>query len=104
CTYHGPSSEGLPNEEALRRVDIPEIRAELLRLFGGEDDEAFHEYLSENSYDLHYAPLPHAHPYTFGAGNLWRIATLWPGSPVLPCIHRAPSTEPSQPPRLLLIS
>ncbi len=104
CTYHGPSSEGLANEEALRRVDTPATRAELLRLFGGEDDETFREYLSENSYDLHYAPLPHARPFAFGAGNLWRIATQWPGSPVLPCIHRAPSTEPGEPPRLLLIS
>ena len=104
CTYHGPASGGLRNDEAQRRVDIPETRAELLRLFGGEDDESFLEYLSENCFDLHYAPVPHARPFSFGTGHLWRIAVDWPGSTVPPCIHRAPETLPGQPPRLLLIS
>ncbi len=104
CTYHGPSSEGLRNEEALRRVDVPETRAELLKLFGGEDNDGFREFLQENCYDLHYAPVPEARPYSFGVGNLWRIAVDWPGSPVPPCIHRAPDTQPGQSPRLLLIS
>src|SRR4051812_28293307 len=27
CTYHGAASEGLRNEDARRRVDVPEIRA-----------------------------------------------------------------------------
>ena len=104
CTYHGPASEGLRNDEAQRRVDIPETRAELLRRFGGEDDGGFREYLKENCYDLHYAPVPGAQPFSFGLGNLWRIAVEYPGSPVPPCIHRAPSTLPGEPPRLLLIS
>ncbi len=104
CTYHGPPSEGLRNHEAQRRVDMPATRAELLRRFGGKDDAAFLEYLGENCYDLHYAPLPDARPYSFGIGHLWRIATEWPGSPVPPCIHRAPATGPGDPPRLLLIS
>ena len=104
CTYHGFPSEGVPNEEVRRHVDIPEIRAELLRLHGGPDDGTFREFLSENCYDLHYAPLPHARPYSFGIGHLWRIATDWPGSPVPPCIHRAPETQPGDPVRLLLIS
>lgn len=104
CTYFGPSSEGLPNEEARRRVDIPETRAELLKLFGGKDDDMFREFLSENCYDLHYAPQPSARPFSFGLGNLWRIAVDYPGSPVPPCIHRAPDPVPGQPPRLLLIS
>lgn len=103
CTYHGPSSEGLKNEEAVRRVDIPETRAELLSLFGGEDDEGFHEHLSDNCFDLHYLPVGDARPFVFGQGNLWRIAVAWPGCPVPPCIHRAPETQPGQPPRLLLI-
>lgn len=103
CTYHGPASEGLRNDEAQRRVDIPQTRAELLRDFGGDDDEAFREYLAENSFDLHYAPLPQARPFSFGLGNLWRIAVDYPGSPVPPCIHRAPDPVPGQPPRLLLI-
>lgn len=104
CTYHGPASEGLRNDEAQRRVDVPETRAELLKLFGGKDDDDFREYLSENCYDLHYAAVARARPFSFGVGNLWRIAVDWPGSPVPPCIHRAPETRPGQPPRLLLIS
>jgi hypothetical protein len=105
CTYHGAASEGLRNDEAQRRVDIPETRAELLKRFGGQaDDKNFSDYLTENCYDLHYAPLPGAQPFSFGLGNLWRIAVDYPGSPVPPCIHRAPETLPGQPPRLLLIS
>lgn len=104
CTYHGFPSEGVPNEEACLRADLPETRAELLRLHGGADDEGFRDYLAENCYDLHYATLPHAKPWSFGVGNLWRIATAWPGSPVPPCIHRAPETQPGDPVRLLLIS
>ena len=104
CTYHGPASEGLRNDEARRRVDIPETRAELLQLFGGEDDDDFREFLSEHSHDLHYAPIPQARPFSFALGHLWRIAVKWPGSPVPPCIHRAPETLPGEPPRLLLIS
>lgn len=104
CTYTGATSEGLCNDEARRRVDMPETRAELLKLYGGEDDAGFAEYLEENFYDLHYAPLPHARPYAFGVGNLWRIAIDYPGSPVPACIHRAPLTLPGQLARLLLIS
>ena len=104
CTYIGGSSEGLANEAAVRRVDIPETRAQLLSDYGGEDDDGFAAYLSEHCYDLHYAALPGAASYAFGIGNLWRIAIAYPGSPVLPCIHRAPLTPPGAPPRLLLIS
>jgi hypothetical protein len=104
CTYHGPASEGLRNDEAQRRVDIPETRSELLKCFGGEDGDAFLEYLNDNYYDLHYVPVPQARPFSFGLANLWRIATEYPGSPVPPCIHRAPDPIPGQLPRLLLIS
>ena len=104
CTYFGPSSEGLRNDEARRRVDVPETRAELLKLYGGADDADFQVFLNENCFDLHYAPAPEAVPFSFGFGNLWRIAVDYPGSPVPPCIHRAPATQPGQPPRLLLIS
>lgn len=103
CTYHGAASEGLRNEEAQRRVDIPATRAELLKLFGGDDGSDFREFLRENCYDLHYAAAAGARPFSFGVGNLWRIATDWPGCPVPPCIHRAPAIVPGQPPRLLLI-
>ncbi len=105
CTYFGAASEGLPNEEAQRRVDNPETRAALRRFLGAAEDEAeFRAALHEHCYDLHYAPLPGAQPFSFGLGNLWRIAVDWPGSLVPPCIHRAPETAPGEPPRLLLIS
>jgi hypothetical protein len=104
CTYHGPASEGLRNDEAQRRIDIAETRAELLALFGGEDDDDFREWLSEHCFDLHYAAVPRARPFSFGLGNLWRIAVEWPGSPVPPCIHRAPETLSGDGPRLLMIS
>jgi len=104
CTYHGAPSEGLRNDEAQRQVDIPATRAQLLQRFGGKDDVDFRAYLKEHCYDLHYAPQPQARPFSFGVGNLWRIAVEYPGSPVPPCIHRAPADLPGQPPRLLLIS
>jgi hypothetical protein len=85
-------------------VDAPETRAELLKRFGGLDSDDFRDYLKENCYDLHYVPIPGARPFSFGIGNLWRIAVDYPGSPVPPCIHRAPPTLPGEPPRLLLIS
>lgn len=104
CSYNVASSEGLRNDAAIRRVEVPETRAELLKLHGGADDAGFAAYLSEHCYDLHYAPLDSAMPFAFGIGNLWRIATAWPGCPVPPCIHRAPAIVSGQPPRLLLIS
>lgn len=104
CSYTEAASEGLRNEEAQRWVDVPAVRAELLRLFGGEDDGDFLAYLKENCYDLHYTAAPQAQPFGFGLGNLWRIAVQYPGSPVPPCVHRAPATLPGRPPRLLLIS
>lgn len=135
CTYHGAPSEVLLNDQALRKVDDPKIRAELLELYrhssgfetqvsglfasvspsenrgqtpadqqGGtarSQVSAFTDWLTENHYDLHYAPKPGAQPYSFGQFNLWRATCDWPGSPVPPCVHRAPVTET---PRLLLIS
>ena len=104
CSYNAGSTEALRNEEALRCIDIPETRAELLKLFGGEDNEDFAEFLQESCYNLHYVAAPQARPFSFGVGNLWRIAVDYPGSPVPPCVHRAPVTLPGQPSRLLLIS
>ena len=104
CSYAGAASEGLRNDEAVRHIDLAATRAELLARFGGPDDASFREYLKEYAYDLHYAPMAHARPFSFGLGNLWRIAVDYPGSPVPPCIHRAPETQPDAPPRLLLIS
>lgn len=104
CTYIGRSSQGLANDMAVRRVDVTETRAQLLELYGGADDAEFAAYLNENCFDLHYSPRPGAQPYSFGTGNLWRIAIACPDRFVLPCIHRAPVTLPGDPPRLLLIS
>lgn len=101
CTYHGAPSEGLLNEHALRKVDDPKIRSALLKLYDGADDAAFTDWLEENHYDLHFAPKPGAQPYSFGQFNLWRATCDWPGSPVPPCVHRAPVSDA---PRLLLIS
>lgn len=103
CTYAGPASEGVDNDDARCRIDDPTTRAQLLREFGGRDDESFREWLTENCYDLHYALRSSARPYAFGLGNLWRIAIQWPGAPVPPCVHRAPDTRPGER-RLLLIS
>jgi len=103
CTYFGPASEGLANEEAVRKVDDPAIRAALRRDYGGDDDAEFAEFLRDNCYDLHYAAKPSAQPYDFGHFHLWRIAVAWPGSPVPPCVHRAPAQRPGES-RLLLIS
>jgi len=104
CSYTEAASEGLRHEDARRCVDDPATRAALLRQYGGADDAAFHDYLEEHCYDLHYVPIPPAEPFSFGLGNLWRIALKYPGSPVPPCVHRAPATRPGRPPRLLLIS
>lgn len=104
CSYTGASTEGLRHEEARPAVDTPAIRARLLERFGGDEGEAFTAWLGENSFDLHYDPLPSARPFSFGLFNLWRIAVQYPGCPVPACIHRAPEDSPGQPPRLLLIS
>ncbi len=104
CSYTGASSEGLRNDEARLRVDAPATRARLLERFGGEEGGAFEAWLSENCFDLHYEPLPSARPFSFGLGNLWRIAVQYPGCQVPACIHRAPEDSAGQPPRLLLIS
>lgn len=103
CTYHGPASEGVANEEVVQKITDPATRTALLREHGGADDDAFAEFLAENCYDLHYAPRPGAQPYGFGQFHLWRIAVAWPGSPVPPCVHRAPAQRPGES-RLLLIS
>lgn len=64
----------------------------------------FEDYLRENCYDLHYAEKDEAAAFSFGIGNMWRIAVEYPNCPVPPCLHRAPKTIPGRPPRLLLIS
>lgn len=101
CSYNEAASEGLRNEDAIRRIDIPETRAQLLAECTDAD---FDTFLREHCYDLHYASRPGALPFSFGIGNLWRLAIEYPGCPAPPCIHRAPETAAGRPPRLLLIS
>lgn len=104
CSYNAPASEGLRHDEARRHVDVPATRARLLTEFGGADDAAFCTWLREHNYDLHYAPTAAARPFSFGVGNLWRLAVEHPGSAGPACIHRAPDDRGGGLPRLLLIS
>ena len=102
CTYWGKSSEGLDNDDARRLIDAPAIRDALFKECGG-DDADFVDFVREGNFDLHYGALEDARPFSFGVGHLWRIAVLWPGCPVPPCVHRAPAAAPGDEPRLLLI-
>lgn len=99
CTYYGDPSEILPNSDAIKKVLIPEIRDELKKLYGG-NDEGFESFLTENFFDLHYQAKPKAHLTSLGLGHLWRLAIDHPESKVLPCVHRAPKEKTN---RLLLI-
>ena len=101
CTYHGETSEILPNAQAQQKVLVPAIRDELRNHYGGPE-KGFETFLSDNFFDLHYQALPAAQPIRLGLGQLWRLAVDHPQSSVLPCIHRAPE-ERSGEPRLLLI-
>lgn len=101
CTYHGESSEILPNSQGKKKVLIPAIRDELKKLYHGED-EGFESFLSENFFDLHYQAEPDARPISLGLGNLWRLAVDHPESQVPPCLHRAPKERSGQN-RLLMI-
>lgn len=99
CTYYGVPSEILPNSEATQKILIPEIRDELKKLYG-EDDEGFEAFLTENFFDLHYQPKPNALPISLGIGHIWRLAIDYPDSKIPPCVHRAPKEKTE---RLLLI-
>ncbi len=101
CTYYGAPSEILPNSQGIQKVEIPEIRKELKKLYGGAD-EGFEAFLSEYFFDLHYQALPNAQPIGLGIGHLWRLAIDHPESKVPPCLHRAPKEKNGQP-RLLMI-
>ena len=101
CTYFGESSEIIPNSQVEQKILIPEIRAELKKLFGGSD-EGFESFLSEYFFDLHYQAKPNAHPIKLGLGHLWRLAIDHPESKVPPCVHRAPKEKNGEK-RLLMI-
>ena len=101
CTYHGDSSEIVPNSQAVQKIIIPEIRDGLKKLYQGPD-EGFEVFLSEHFFDLHYQAKPEAKPISCGIGKLWRLAVDHPESKVLPCLHRAPNEDKGQI-RLLMI-
>jgi hypothetical protein len=101
CTYYGDPSDILPNAQGRQKIRIPEIRAELRKLYDGAE-EGFETFLSDHFFDLHYQAEPDAHIISLGLGHLWRLAVDHPESQVEPCIHRAPR-EKSGRKRLLLI-
>ena len=101
CTYHGDSSEIIPNSQAIQKVLVPEIREELKKLYSGSE-EGFEAFLSEHFFDLHYQVKSEAKPINLGTGNLWKLAVDHPESKVLPCVHRAP-IEKNGVHRLMLI-
>jgi len=101
CTYHGAASEIIPNSQAVQKILIPEIRAELKKLYDGSD-EGFDSFLTENFFDLHYQANADAQPINLGIGQIWKIACDYPDSHVLPCLHRAPVEKLGEK-RLLLI-
>lgn len=102
CTYYGEPSDILPNNEGIQKILIPEIRAELKKIYGGADDADFEDFLTEYFFDLHYQALPEAQPISLGIGHLWRLAIDHPESKVPPCLHRAPKEKDGEP-RLLMI-
>ena len=101
CTYYGAASDLIPNEQAVQKVLIPEIRNKLAALHNGPSAE-FENFLEDNYFDLHYQALAHAAPINLGLGHLWRLAVDHPTQQVLPCIHRAPIEKEGEY-RLLLI-
>lgn len=101
CTYHGASSEIVPNSQAEQKVLVPEIRTELKKLYQGPD-EGFEDFLIEYFFDLHYQAKPDAQIVNLGQNHIWRLAIDHPESQVPPCLHRAPKENHGEP-RLLLI-
>ena len=89
CTYFGSSSDIIPNRDAVQKVLIPEVRAKLEQLHGGESED-FDTFLTENYFDLHYEPKPDSQPINLGVGNLWRLSVDHPDQKVPPCIDRGP--------------
>ena len=101
CTYVGDASELIPNEFAIQKIQIPELRQQLREIHTGNDAD-FEDFLIENFFDLHYQQTMEEKTISLGNGHLWRLATDNPTSKVLPCIHRAPQETNGQK-RLLLI-
>lgn len=101
CTYYGAASDILPNDHAVQKIQVPEIRKKLKELHDGSEEE-FEDFLKECFFDLHYLAKPNAEPTNLGLGHLWRLAVDHPEQKVLPCVHRAPVENEGEY-RLLLI-
>ena len=101
CTYHGPASDILPNDQVEQKIWIPEIREKLKKLHDGPEEE-FETFLEDHFFDLHYQPKSDTKPVNLGSGHLWRLAVEHPTQKVLPCVHRAPVEKDGEY-RLLLI-
>lgn len=101
CTYYGPASDILANEDATQKILVPEIREKLRELYDGPKKD-FDLFLKEYYFDLHYQPNFDAKPLNLESGHLWKLAVDHPNQKVLPCIHRAP-VENNDDYRLLLI-
>lgn len=101
CTYYGATTEILPNNQSIQKIQIPKIRIQLKNNFQGSD-AAFEIHLIENFYDLHYAALPNAQIIQIPLGHICRLAIDHPKAQTLPCIHRAPFENAGEY-RLLLI-
>jgi hypothetical protein len=109
CTYHGEPTQGLRNDQAVQKITDPVTQRALRHAFARLQStdrtprESFEQFVRSYNYDLHFAPVEGATPWSFGLGWLWRVAVSWPGSSVPPCLHRAPNDSPNRP-RLLLIA
>ena len=79
CTYHGASSAILSNSQGTQKILIPEIRAELKKLYGEESEAGFESFLSEFFFDLHYQFVVDA---PVGQGVAQEVAGLADGSGV----------------------
>jgi hypothetical protein len=101
CTYFGDASELISNEDAIQKIQVPEIREKIEKAYVGEATD-FDAFVREHFFDLHYQALEDATIIRAGIGHLWRLAVDHPESKVLPCVHRAPR-EGSGKKRLLMI-
>ena len=101
CTYFGAASDILPNDQAIQKILVPEIREKLKELHDGKEED-FDAFLKAYYFDLHYQPKADAHPINLGLGNLWRLSVDHPEQQVPPCVHRAPVENDGEY-RLLLI-
>jgi len=101
CTYFGAASDILPNDQAIQKILVPEVREKLRELHDGKEED-FEAFLKDYYFDLHYQPKADAHPINLGLGNLWRLSVDHPEQKVPPCVHRAPVENDGEY-RLLLI-